>query len=137
MLFPSIPLPAAPPRVVVTGAGIITALGLGWKANAAGFRAGRRAFRPVAHFDVSRQRVKIAAEVDLPKILPPSRLDRRQLERLDRAGKILLLAAQEAWQQAGWESADNLPLVLGTTAGGMLLGEAYYRQAVQQPAHQR
>ena len=137
MLFPLKSLPAAPPRVVVTGVGIVTALGLGWKLNAEGFRAGRRAFRPVSNFDVSRQRVKIAAEVDLPKTLPPSRLNRRQVGRLDRAGAMLVLAAQEAWQQAGWEAAENLPLVLGTTAGGMLLGEAYYRQAVRQPLMHR
>ena len=137
MLFPPTPLPATPPRVVVTGAGIVTALGLGWKLNAEGFRAGRRAFRPVTQFDVSRQRVKVAAEVDLPKDFPATKLNRRQLERLDRAGKMLVLAAQEAWRQAGWESAENLPLVLGTTAGGMLLGEAYYRQALHQPSQQR
>ena len=39
---------------------------------------------------------------------------------------MLVLAALEAWQQAGWEPAENLPLVLGTTAGGMLLGEALF-----------
>ena len=137
MLFPPIPSPVAPTRVVVTGAGIITALGLGWKPNAQGFRAGRQAFRPVTLFDVSRQRVKNAAEVDLPKILPPSRLTARQINRLDRAGKMLVLAAHEAWQQSGWESAENLPLILGTTAGGMALGENYYRQALQQPLRQR
>jgi|SRR5665213_826418 len=137
MLFPSTPSSVEPPRVVVTGAGIVTALGLGWKPNAEGFRAGRRAFRPVTLFDVSRQRVKIAAEVDLPKNFPATRLSRRQFERLDRAGKMLFLAVHEAWQQAGWEAAENLPLVLGTTAGGMTLGEAYYRQAVQQPQRHR
>jgi 3-oxoacyl-[acyl-carrier-protein] synthase II len=46
---------------------------------------------------------------------------------------MLLLAAQEAWQQSGWTPAENLPLVLGTTGGGMLFGEAYFRQALQQP----
>ena len=137
MLFPFSPSSAVPPRVVITGAGIVTALGLGWKLNAEGFRAGRRAFRPVSLFDVSRQRVKVAAEVDLPETLPPTRLNRRQLDRLDRAGTMLVLAAQEAWQQAGWESAENLPLVLGTTAGGMLLGESYFRQALQQPLRHR
>ena len=137
MLFPFQPTSAPPPRVVITGAGIVTALGLGWKPNAEGFRLGRPAFRPVSLFDVSRQRVKNAAEVDLPDALPPTGLSRRQLARLDRAGKMLLLAANEAWQQAGWKPVNDVPLVLGTTAGGMSLGEDYFRQAVQSPGRHR
>jgi 3-oxoacyl-[acyl-carrier-protein] synthase II len=134
MLFPACSPPSPPPRVVITGAGIVTALGIGWKPNAAGFRAGKSAFRPVTQFDVSRQRVKTAAEVDLPAELPPSRLSLRQASRLDRAGAMLLLAAREAWQQAQWQPNGDLPMVFGTTAGGMSLGEAYFRQATQSPA---
>jgi len=78
MLFPAPSPPSLPPRVVVTGAGIVTALGLGWKPSAEGFRARRTAFRPVTLFDVSRQRVKVAAETDLPAALPASRLSARQ-----------------------------------------------------------
>jgi 3-oxoacyl-[acyl-carrier-protein] synthase II len=125
--------PTHPPRVVITGAGVITALGRGWKSNASGFRAGRVAIRPVTLFDVSRQRVKTAAEVDLPESLPVTRLSRRHLQRMDRAAKLLLFAADEAWQQSGWEASENLPVVLGTTSGGMSLGEDYYRQAIQTP----
>jgi 3-oxoacyl-[acyl-carrier-protein] synthase II len=134
MLYP-INRPAEPPRVVVTGAGIVSALGIGWEINARGFRFGRLTARPVTLFDVSRQRVKWAAEVDLPEAMPTGRLTTRQTARLDRGARLLLLAAREAWQQCGWQPAEDLPFVLGTTAGGMNLGEDYYRQAVETPGH--
>jgi 3-oxoacyl-[acyl-carrier-protein] synthase II len=120
-------------RVVVTGAGIITAYGAGWKINAEGFRSGRAAFRPVTLFDVSRQRCKIAAEIDLPEHLPPNRLSRGDLRRLQRASRLLLLAGHEAWAQCGWTPENPLPLVLGTTSGEMGLGQDYLRQALQTP----
>jgi 3-oxoacyl-[acyl-carrier-protein] synthase II len=127
-----------PPRVVITGAGIVTSLGIGWEANAEGFRSGRVAINPVTLFDVTRQRVKVAGEVDLPAALPSTHLDARQEKRIDRAMKLLMFAAKEAWEQSGWEPSGQLPLVLGTTSGGMGLGEAYYRHALGTPkAHRR
>ncbi len=137
MLFPSGHHPVPPPRVVITGAGIVTSLGLGWEINAAGFRLGRIALKPVTLFDVSRQRVKVAGEVALPAALPFTLLHPRHEPRLDRASKLLLWAAHEAWQQSGWQPSPHLPVVLGTTSGGMTLGEAYYRQAIQTPHDHR
>ena len=126
--------------MVVTGAGIVTALGTGWHSNAAGFREGRSAFRAVTLFDVSRQRAKIAAEADLPLELPPTRLTAKNSRRLDRAARLLLFAAHEAWTQSGWTIAspgDGIPLVLGTTSGGMTFGESYLRQSLAAPRSNR
>jgi len=133
VLFPSPHQTGTTGRVVVTGAGIVTALGCGWKINAQGFRTGETAFRPVTLFDVSRQRTKIAAEIDLPGHLPATRLTGKKLQRLNRAARLLLLAAHEAWTQSGWPPAENLPVVLGTTSGEMSLGQDYVRQALSAP----
>jgi 3-oxoacyl-[acyl-carrier-protein] synthase II len=139
VLFSSSPSSNLRRRVVITGAGIVTSLGLDWTSNAQGFQFGRTAFRPVSLFDVSRQRVKTAAEVDLPETLPPARLSKRHLGRLDRAAKLLLLATHEAWTQSGWRAGSRVPVVLGTTSGGMSLGQAYLTLAKRfppPPAHQ-
>jgi len=129
--------------VVVTGAGLVTPMGLGWRENADGFREGRLAFREVTLFDTSRQRVSRAGEVVLPAGLPDTRLGPRPRARLDRATRLLLHAAAEAWAQGGWEHGldagrkARTPLVLGTSAGAMALGEGYFRQAVHEPVSRR
>jgi len=125
-------------RVVVTGAGVISSLGQGWRANADALRAGRSTFRPVTLFDVSRQRVGIAAEVDLPALPSGLKCAGRESARLDRGARMLLDATLEARAQAGWGDEDaKIPFVLGTTAGGMPLGEAYHAQAVAAPRRRR
>jgi len=91
----------------------------------------------VTLFDVRRQRVKEAAEIDLPQDLPTGLLQAREVRRMDRAAKLLLIAASEVWEQSGWEPSDDLPLVLGTTSAGMTLGQDYYRQAARAPLSRR
>lgn len=137
MLFPGARKSNSEHRVVITGAGIVTALGQDWTANAEGFRTGRTAFRDVRLFDVSRQRAKRAAEVDLPDNFQCGGWSKRKIDRLDRAAKLLLIATEQAWQQSGWSRGLRLPIVLGTTSGGMSLGEGYYRQSVANPVIRR
>jgi len=122
-------------RVVVTGHGLITSMGLGKAINAAGFREGKTAFRPVSFFDVSRQRVGTAGEVLMPESLPENLLlSDRQITRLDRGSILLIHAADEALNQAEWSDeikSSPVSLFLGTSAGGMALAEQFFISATK------
>ena len=128
-----------PHRVVVTGAGIVTAMGHGWAANAEGFRAGRVALRPITVFDTTRQRVHSGGEVIMDVPLPSTKLTSRQISRLDRATTLMLHAAAEAMAQSGWTgtAGESIPISLGTSAGAMSLGEAYYKAKTLHPEMKR
>ena len=66
------------------------------------------------------------------------RLIRDKQERLDRALSIVccLQPMKHGNNPVGLRQID-LPIVLGTTSGGMGMGEAYYRQAVATPLDHR
>jgi 3-oxoacyl-[acyl-carrier-protein] synthase II len=102
----------------VTGAGLVTPMGMDFEENAAGFRAGRTAFSSVTLFDVSRQRVGTAGQVDLPEEGPS-----------DRGTRLAWMAAREAMAQAGL-SGGEMPMMIGTSAAAMPIGENYYRAAI-------
>jgi 3-oxoacyl-[acyl-carrier-protein] synthase II len=122
---------------VVTGIGIITGYGTGWEINAEGFRWGRSAFKPVTIFDTGKQRVKTAAQVEFTAPFPKTRLSVHQIGRIERAGRLLFYAADEALSQAAWNSESKTPVILGTTSGGMSKGEDFYRTAIQTPVRKR
>jgi len=151
----------------------VTALGNTWDSNVAGFKEGSSAFREVQGFDVSRQRVKVAAEVTLPgdfnqgenytktfalsppellrltearsraRVFDPRRnpvrgeVSGREESRTDRGGRMLLCAGKECLDQAGWPSGTEAATILGTTSGGMPLGQDYYRIAVDGSSKRR
>lgn len=116
-------------RVVITGLGTITCLGNSAEETWTGLLAGTSGLAPVRSFDASPYRTKIAGEA--------SPFDANRWARgpraagLDRASHLLFAAADEAVSQArldGRELAtDRAGIVLGTTLGGMLQGEAFHR----------
>lgn len=105
-------------------------MGYDWAENADGFREGRTTFRPVTLFDVSRQRIGTAAQVELPDGPPSSRISAKAWARMDRGTKLAWLAAREALASAGL-SGGAMPIVIGTSAAAMPIGEEYYKEALR------
>jgi 3-oxoacyl-[acyl-carrier-protein] synthase II len=110
-------------RVVVTGMGMLTALGNDVATTWAGLVAGRSGIRTIEAFDPSRLTSRIAAEVhdfDASGVL-----DRKDIRRTDRYIQLGLVASRQAMDQAGLperlegELAEATGAILGTGLGGV------------------
>jgi len=116
-------------RVVITGMGVVTALGIGATENWSRILSGKSGFRPITVFDPAGYRVRTAGEVE---VLPVGKWKNVRSTRLDRASHLLRLAVEEALHTSGWTMerfAFAAPSVyLGTTLGGMGSGERYHEE---------
>ncbi|MBB5040276.1 beta-ketoacyl synthase N-terminal-like domain-containing protein [Prosthecobacter dejongeii] len=124
-------------RILITGAGIVSPLGLDWLENEASFRANRTAFRPVTMFDVSQRIAKTAAHVDLPTERLFLKTPMRRQHLLDRGTQMLLLALRETLAMAKMPGLDGVDaIIIGTSAGAMGIGQEYFRHAAGSPVKQ-
>ncbi len=122
------------PTILVTGAGIVSPLGLNWRENEASFRVNRMSFTPVTSFDVSERIAKTAAQVVLPEERLFLRTPRRREALIDRGTKMLLLAVREALEMAKMPNLSGIDaIIIGTSAGAMSVGQDYFRTAIASP----
>ncbi|CAN5458391.1 hypothetical protein BH20CHL7_BH20CHL7_05540 [soil metagenome] len=110
-------------RIVVTGMGMLTALGNDVSTTWANLVAGRSGIRTIESFDPSRLTSRIAGEVrdfDASGVL-----DRKEMRRTDRYIQFGLVAARQAMDQAGLperlegELAERTGVIMGTGLGGI------------------
>jgi 3-oxoacyl-[acyl-carrier-protein] synthase II len=112
-------------RVVVTGLGATTPLGGDVPSTWSAMLAGRSGVKVLTEDWVETLPVHIAASaaVDPSEVLP-----RVEVKRNDRSGQFALIAAREAWADAGSPEmdGDRLGVVIGTGIGGVLTLLASY-----------
>lgn len=110
-------------RVVVTGMGMVSALGNDVQSTWEGLVAGRSGVRTISTFDPTRLDSQMAGEVrdfDSSGVL-----DRKDQRRVDRYIQFGLVASREALDQAGLparfegELAERTGVILGTGLGGV------------------
>lgn len=107
-------------RVVVTGIGMISPLGLDAPTSWAALSAARSGVGKISRFDASDFPVRIAAEVD--GFDPEAVFGRRRAKHLDRVSQLALVAAAEAMAQSGLDTSgdtDRIGTVWGTGIGGI------------------
>jgi 3-oxoacyl-[acyl-carrier-protein] synthase II len=81
-------------RIVVTGMGLVTPLGLGVASFWEGLTAGRSGVRRITICDPGESPVKIAAEV--PNFDPHDYIEPKEARRISRASQFAVAAAQQA-----------------------------------------
>ena len=110
-----------PHRVVVTGLGLVTPLGLNVEESWAGLLAGRSGAAPITKFDPSRLQVRFACEVK--GFDPLKYMDRKEAKRYDLFAQFALGAAHQAVTQAGLEgkfpNPERTGVLIGSGIGGM------------------
>ncbi len=108
-------------RVVVSGIGALTPIGLTREGLWAGLRAGRSAVGNITRFDPSPFRSHIAAEIN--DFLPTDFLEQKRAKRLDRFGQFSVVAAKLALEDAvlrlETEDRDRIGTMMGTALGGV------------------
>ena len=109
---------AVQPRALITGAGTINPLGSNVGQTWEALLAGRSGIAPLDEEWAGQLPVRIAGQVtaDLSE-----HLTTRELKRMDRCGQLALVAAREAWQQAGAPEVDpeRFAVVIGSAYGGL------------------
>ena len=114
-----------PARVVITGIGPITAVGIGAEAFYSGLRRQRSPVRRITRFDSSPWRSRIGAEID--DFEPSDFMESKMAKRLDRFGQFALASARLALRDAELEESsldgDRVAVQMGSALGGVAYAE--------------
>jgi len=106
-------------RVVITGVGPVTPIGVGADAFATAQREARNGIRPIRNFDPSDLTVRIAGEVDVDV---DAYLDPKAAKRLDRFVQLALIGSDLALADAGLTPEDVAGERTGTSVGSGIGG---------------
>src|SRR5262252_3250533 len=108
-------------RVVVTGMGAVTPVGLDVASTWEAIVHGRSGIAPVQRFETDDLDVRIAGEVK--DFEPTDFLDRKEARRMDRFLQLGLVAAQEAMRDADLkitpDNAERIGVLVGSGIGGI------------------
>ncbi|MGE3404327.1 MAG: beta-ketoacyl synthase [Vicinamibacterales bacterium] len=122
------------PAVVISGVGVVSPYGVGRDRFWDGVKRGVSATRRITHFDVSSCTSHVAAWVppvsidDAVALEGDGELDgRADPKRYSRAALFGVIAAREAWRDAGLRAGEpNAGVIIGSGGGGIDVGERQY-----------
>lgn len=107
-------------RVVITGMGAVTPLGLTLEESWAAVKADTCGISPITQYDTTNQKVKLAGEVR--GFNPEQYIDKREVRKTDRFVQFALASAAQAMEHSGLvmenEDAQRCGVVFASGIGG-------------------
>jgi 3-oxoacyl-[acyl-carrier-protein] synthase II len=120
-------------RVVVTGVGLVSPLGVGTAANWDALLAGRSGIGPITHFDAAQFACRIAGEV--PGFDPLKFVEKKDVKKMDVFIQFAIAAADFAMQDAkltiGPELAPRVGVFIASGIGGFSTIEREHKALIE------
>ena len=98
-------------RVVVTGIGLVSSLGIGTEANWTGIKAGQSGIGPITKFDTTQFATRIAGEVK--NFDPLAFIDKKDVKKMDIFIQYAIAASQFAMDDSGLTITPELSRRVG------------------------
>jgi 3-oxoacyl-[acyl-carrier-protein] synthase II len=122
-----------PRRVVITGLGLITPLGIGVEKSWSGLTEGRSGIVRISRFDASAFQTQIAGEVD--GFDPEDYIEPKEVKKMDRFIHFGVAAASMALEDSGLKidesNAARVGVFVGAGMGGLPAIEHYHKVLIE------
>ena len=125
-------------RVVITGTGMVTPVGLDVQSSWANLLAGCSGAAPITLFDASAFATRFACEVK--GFDPGEYIDRKEAKRTDRFAQLAIAASVQAMREAGFEDGlgnvdpERFGVLVGSGIGGINTFEEQHAKYVEKGA---
>lgn len=117
-------------RVVITGLGPITPIGIGKENFFEGLKAGKNGIEKISQFDATDYTAQIAGEV--PDFDPDEFIDKKESKRMDRYTQFAVAASKLALEDSGLDlekvDRDRFGVFVGAGIGGMKTLHSQYEK---------
>ncbi len=108
-------------RVVITGLGAVTSLGLGAENFWNSIKNGKCGISSIERIDVSDLSTKVGAEIK--DFNPSDFIEKKEIKRMDRYAQYAVAAAQMGMESSGLDmeriNKERMGVIIGTGVGGI------------------
>ncbi len=123
-----------PRRVVVTGVGLLTSVGIGTEPVWEAIKGGQNGIGPITAFDASRFKCRIAGEVK--GFEPADYIEKKEIKKMGRFIQFAIAATEFAIQSSGFkvnpEEAERTGVYIGSGIGGFEVIEREHKILLEQ-----